>query len=192
VKRRKHSVRLLRIAEEDFTAIVTYVAAHNPEAAEILAQRIEKNLMLLAGNPYLGRISERHKVDGTWLSLSGRPGLLDFLRCRRTHDLRAPNHPWGSRLWRIAMSPWRVTSVTVLPDVRLRVTFVDGTTGEVDMRAFLASSEVKGTIFEALRDPAVFAEARVVMGAIQWPNGADLAPDAIYDAIRKSGVWVLD
>jgi plasmid stabilization system protein ParE len=56
VKRRKNSVRLLRIAEEDFTDIVTYVAAQNPEAAEILAQRIEKNLMLLAGNPYLGRI----------------------------------------------------------------------------------------------------------------------------------------
>jgi hypothetical protein len=31
-----------------------------------------------------------------------------------------------------------------------------------------------------------------VLGAIQWPNGADLAPDAMYDAIRQSGLWVLD
>jgi hypothetical protein len=27
--------------------------------------------------------------------------------------------------------PWRVTSVTALPDARLQVTFVDGTAGEV-------------------------------------------------------------
>jgi len=70
--------------------------------------------------------------------------------------------------------PWRLTSVTALPDARLRVSFIDG------------------TIFEPLRDPAVFAQARVVLGAVQWPNGADLAPDAMYDAIRDPGVWVLD
>ncbi len=88
--------------------------------------------------------------------------------------------------------PWRVTSVTMLPDERLEVTFVDGTIGTIDMRAFLAGGKVNGTVFEKLRDPAVFAEARVVMGAVQWPNGADLAPDAMYDAIRENGVWVLD
>lgn len=88
--------------------------------------------------------------------------------------------------------PWRVTSVTVLPDAQLEVTFIDGTTGKVDMRDFLTSPNVDGTVFELLRDPALFAEARVVMGAVQWPNGADLAPDAMYDAIQESGVWVLD
>ena len=88
--------------------------------------------------------------------------------------------------------PWRATLVTVLPGARLEVTFVDGTTGKVDMRAFLASAKVDGTGFEELRDPAVFCEARVVMGAIQWPNGSNLAPDAMYDAIRDSGVWILD
>ncbi len=88
--------------------------------------------------------------------------------------------------------PWRVTSVTALPDARLCVTFVDGTTGEVDMRAFLSSPEVDGTVFEPLRTPAVFAQAETVLGAVQWPNGADLAPDAMYDAIRERGVWVLD
>jgi hypothetical protein len=72
------------------------------------------------------------------------------------------------------------------------VTFVDGTSGEVEMGAFLGSPALDGTIFEALRDPAMFAQAQVVLGAVQWPNGADLAPDAMYDAIRERGVWVLD
>ena len=87
--------------------------------------------------------------------------------------------------------PWRVTSVTALPDARLRVTFVDGTSGEIEMGAFLGSPVLNGTIFEALRDPAMFAQAQVVLGAVQWPNGADLAPDAMYDAISERGVWIL-
>ena len=88
--------------------------------------------------------------------------------------------------------PWRVTSVTALPDARLRVTFVDGTAGEVHMKSFLSTPNVDGTIFEPLRDAVVFALAQVVLGAVQWPNGADLAPDAMYDAIREHGVWVMD
>ena len=69
--------------------------------------------------------------------------------------------------------PWRVTSVAALPDS-------------------LTNPRIDGTIFEALRDPAAFNQARVVLGAIQWPNGADLAPDAMYDAISQRGLWVLD
>jgi hypothetical protein len=88
--------------------------------------------------------------------------------------------------------PWRVTSVAALPDSRLRVTFVDGTGGEVNMCSFLSNPRIDGTIFEPLRDPAAFAQVRVVLGVIQWPNGADLAPDAMYDAIREHGIWVLD
>ncbi|MEK6303446.1 MAG: DUF2442 domain-containing protein [Acidobacteriota bacterium] len=87
---------------------------------------------------------------------------------------------------------WRVESVTVLPETRLRVTFLDRTTGEVDMLAVLATPQIEGTVFESLRQPEVFAQARVVLGAVQWPNGADLAPDAMYDAIHEGGVWVVD
>ncbi len=88
--------------------------------------------------------------------------------------------------------PWRVISVTALPDARLWVSFVDGTTGEVHMKPFLSNPNVDGTVFAPLRDPSVFAQARVVLGAVQWPNGADLAPDAMYDAVRDKGVWILD
>jgi Protein of unknown function (DUF2442) len=88
--------------------------------------------------------------------------------------------------------PWRVTAVTALPYARLRVTFVDGTSGEVEMGAFLRNPTLDGTVFEPLRDAVIFAQVQVVLGAIQWPNGADLAPDAMYDAIHERGVWVLD
>ncbi len=87
---------------------------------------------------------------------------------------------------------WRVTSVTPIDDARLNVTFVDGTAGEVDMRAFLGNDKVDGTVFEPLRDPTFFAQVRVVLGAVEWPNGADMAPDAMYDAIREDGRWIVE
>jgi hypothetical protein len=88
--------------------------------------------------------------------------------------------------------PWRVVSVTAMPEHLLRVAFVDGTTGEVDLRSFLSSSYTTGTVFEPLRDPHAFAQVNVVMGAVQWGNGADLAPDTMYDAIKAHGRWVVE
>jgi hypothetical protein len=89
-------------------------------------------------------------------------------------------------------APWRVAAVEALSGTRLRVSFVDGTAGDVEMQAFLDSVEVEGTVFEPLRDPERFKQVRVVLGAVAWPNGADLAPDAMYDAIRARGVWTLE
>jgi len=74
-----------------------------------------------------------------------------------------------------------------LENAGLRVTLVDGTRGEVRMQAFLASPSISGTVFEPLRDRAEFAKARVVMGAVEWPSGADLAPDAMYVADPRRG-----
>jgi hypothetical protein len=90
------------------------------------------------------------------------------------------------------MVPWRVVRADPLSGHRILVLFVDGTKGEVDLSGFLRSPRVQGTVFEALRDPTMFARVTVSLGAVQWPNGADLAPDAMYDAIRESGRWVLE
>ena len=87
-------------------------------------------------------------------------------------------------------APWRVVAVEPLGDMRLRVRFVDGTSGEVHLESFLNAPEVTGTVFAALRDPSLFQQVRVELGAVGWPNGAELAPDAMYDAIRESGSWV--
>ena len=86
---------------------------------------------------------------------------------------------------------WRVCSVEAGPNFRLRVTFVDGTQGDVELSKFLSTPSVDDTVFQALRDAAEFAEVQVYLGAVQWKCGADLAPDAMYDAIHQHGRWVV-
>ena len=86
---------------------------------------------------------------------------------------------------------WRVVSVEPLPGMCLRVKFIDGTSGEVRLQRFLESPQVNGTVFEPLRDPNVFRQVDVQLGAVVWPSGADLAPDSMYDAIHARGHWVV-
>lgn len=88
--------------------------------------------------------------------------------------------------------PWRVVSVEPLAGATLRVTFHDGTAGEVRLHDFLASPLVTGSVFEALSDSETFRQVRVELGVVTWPNGADLAPDAMYDAILQHGYWLVE
>ena len=59
--------------------------------------------------------------------------------------------------------------------------FEDGTEGEVDL-----SSELDGPVFEPLRDPSYFARLRLNgdTGTIEWPNGADFAPEFLYEKVQ--------
>ncbi|MBI1939823.1 MAG: type II toxin-antitoxin system RelE/ParE family toxin [Ignavibacteriales bacterium] len=58
----KYQVRLLKIAQEDFTEIVSFIADDNPTAANATADKIEKNLFLLSENPRLGRIPRDEEI----------------------------------------------------------------------------------------------------------------------------------
>jgi hypothetical protein len=64
---------------------------------------------------------------------------------------------------------------------RLFLRFADGVTGEVDLDRLVRWEGV----FEPLRDPANFAQARVdaELGTVVWPGGADLDPDVLYAAV---------
>jgi hypothetical protein len=86
--------------------------------------------------------------------------------------------------------PDDVAEVRALSDFRLHVRFFDGTEGTVDMQALIHSPGAG--VFAALADPARFTEAGVQCGAVTWPSGPDLAPDAMYAALREHGVWKLE
>lgn len=58
----KNLVRILNIAEEDFTEIISFIASDNPTAADAIANKIEKNLELLSENPNLGRIPREEEI----------------------------------------------------------------------------------------------------------------------------------
>lgn len=77
-----------------------------------------------------------------------------------------------------------VTRLEVLEPYRLRITFEDGTCGEVDVRDRVPFVGV----FAPLEDPRVFAQARIdpELRTVVWPTGADLAPDAMYERIRNA------
>lgn len=79
-----------------------------------------------------------------------------------------------------------VVSVEPLPEHRLRVSFDDGSEGVVDVAQMVQFTGV----FEPLRDPAFFAQAKVntELGTVCWPNDADLDSDVLY--AKVTGVAV--
>ncbi len=89
----------------------------------------------------------------------------------------------------IPKAPWRVASVSHLPGFRLYVRFNDGTKGTVVMSELINSP--KAGVFEVLRDENLFTKVSLQYGAVTWPGELDLAPDAIYEEIRRTGECVL-
>ena len=85
--------------------------------------------------------------------------------------------------------PWRVASVEACKDFVLHVRFLDGVEGRVDMQGLVRSKDAG--VFAALADESLFARVRVEHGAVTWPGNLDLAPDAMYRAIKSAGTWVL-
>lgn len=84
--------------------------------------------------------------------------------------------------------PWRVVEAKTLPGYKLRVRFVDGVEGVVNLKALVQSP--RAGVFAALADPVRFAQAFVQHGAVTWPGELDLAPDAMCTAIKQHGEWV--
>jgi hypothetical protein len=85
------------------------------------------------------------------------------------------------------MREYDVVGVEPIGPARLAVRFVDGVTGEVVFR----DSFFHG-VFEVLKDPATFSRVRCDNGFVEWPGALDLAPDAMHDAIKADGRWVLE
>lgn len=65
--------------------------------------------------------------------------------------------------------------------VRIRVTFNDGVENTIDFSDWLA-----GPIFEPLKNPGYFARFFLDGGTVAWPNGADIAPETLYERAKSS------
>ncbi len=62
-------------------------------------------------------------------------------------------------------------------DHRIRLWFNDGREKTVDFTPWL-----RGPIFEPLKDVSYFRRFFLEAGTVSWPNGADIAPETLYEA----------
>jgi hypothetical protein len=67
-------------------------------------------------------------------------------------------------------------------DFRIHLRFSDGSAGTVDFSPWL-----RGPVFEPLRNPGFFQRFFVDGGTVSWPNGADIAPETLYEEVRAQG-----
>jgi hypothetical protein len=75
-----------------------------------------------------------------------------------------------------------VTSIAFKRDYVYRIVFDDGLEGDVDFAEYIGS----GPIFEPLKDLAFFRRAMIAGDTISWPNGADVAPETLYEKIEQA------
>lgn len=63
----------------------------------------------------------------------------------------------------------------------IHLRFADGTEGDIDL-----GPELYGDLFEPLKDGALFAQFVIhpEFHTLCWPNGADLAPEFLYEKTR--------
>ena len=75
-----------------------------------------------------------------------------------------------------------VTSVVYRQGHVYHITFDDGLEGDVDFSEYIG----RGPVFEAFKDLSFFKSARVEGGTISWPNGADIAPETLYEKLESA------
>lgn len=71
-----------------------------------------------------------------------------------------------------------ITEVAYLSEYQLRLTFDNGVIKDVDLK-----DELYGEIFEPLKEIKFFKQVAVNpdTNTIEWPNGADFAPEFLYE-----------
>ena len=75
----------------------------------------------------------------------------------------------------------QVDSVHYVGGFTVHLRFTDGVEGDVDL-----SDDLWGEMFEPLKDPTIFGQVRVHpdFHTLCWPNGADLAPEFLYEKVQ--------
>lgn len=70
----------------------------------------------------------------------------------------------------------RVIDVDYIKDYELLITFNDHSKKKVDLKPFLT-----GEVFGELLDKSKFIQYGLTRNTIEWANGADLAPEFLYE-----------
>jgi hypothetical protein len=70
-----------------------------------------------------------------------------------------------------------VVRAKYVDDYQIELTFNDGTSGTVDFTNWL-----EGPVFQPLLNVACFRRFFQDAGTVSWPNGADIAPETLYEA----------
>lgn len=75
----------------------------------------------------------------------------------------------------------RIIEAQYVKDYTIKIRFADGVEGKVNL-----SDELIGEIFQALKDISYFKNFTVdpELHTLVWPNGADFAPEFLYDKIK--------
>lgn len=74
---------------------------------------------------------------------------------------------------------------------RIEVKFKDDLKGIFDLSPRLDQGRMGG-VFDALCDPKVFRQVKLVDGVLTWPGEIDVAPDALWQDIKRDGVARLE
>ena len=64
---------------------------------------------------------------------------------------------------------------------RIHLTFNDNLEGTLDLQNWL-----EGPVFEPLKDRNYFQQFFIDGGTVVWPNGADIAPETLYEALKHA------
>ena len=77
----------------------------------------------------------------------------------------------------------RITAVEPRPEYRVWIRFEDGLEGELSLAHLVGQG-----VFAAWKDEIEFRKVFVdeECGTIAWPDGVDLAPDALYARLKES------
>ena len=74
-----------------------------------------------------------------------------------------------------------VIEATYRGEYLIDLRFSDGSQGTVDFAAWL-----DGQVFEPLKDRDYFARFFLDGGTVAWPNGADIAPETLYEQVHAA------
>ena len=73
-----------------------------------------------------------------------------------------------------------ILEATYVTGHRIHLRFNDGTSFEIDL-----SEHLGGPIFEPLKDTEYFRRFTIEGNTVAWPNGADFAPEYLYDLAQS-------